>query len=68
LIENVENPLLQSIKMTYNIGLFQAVFIVIPIAFYMLIGFLNFKKPLRNWHIGCWAILIWHCDEARNRI
>lgn len=68
LIDNVKNPILTSIKQTYRIGLFETTFIVSQIGIFMVLGFLNFKNPLKNWYIGCFAILIWYQNEVRNRI
>jgi hypothetical protein len=67
LIENKENPIKQSIKITYKIGLFSALITVIPIAFFMLIGLFNIKNPLKNWYIGCLSVLIWY-EEVSIRI
>ncbi len=68
LLEGVAHPVLESIRHTYRIGLLSALCTVIPIGFYMLAGLLHFKSPLRAWHIGCGAILIWYRHEVRNRV
>jgi len=68
LIDNVKNPILTSIKQTYRIGIWETTFTVCQIGIFMLLGFLNFKNPYKNWHIGCIAILIWYKNEVRNRI
>jgi hypothetical protein len=65
LIENKKNPICESIKMTYQIGLFNAIKTVMLIAFFMLIGLFNFKNPLKNWHIGCLAVVLWY-EEITN--
>jgi len=63
LLDKVENPLLRSIKMTYDIGCLQALLTVMPIGFFMVFGLLNLKKPLKNWYLGCLSILIWYNHE-----
>ena len=68
LIDNVKNPILTSIKQTYRIGLFKTIFTVSQIGIFMILGFLNFKNPFKNWYIGCLAILIWYQNEVRNRV
>lgn len=68
LLDNAERPLLTSMRETYRTGIFTAVFTVIPIGFFMLLGLLNFRDPLRNWYVGCLAVIIWYRDEVRNRI
>jgi hypothetical protein len=67
LIENEKKPICKSIKITYEIGLFNAVKTVIVIAFFMLIGLINFQNPLKNWYIGCLAVVIWY-EEITNRL
>jgi len=66
LIDGVKHPIITSIKMTWEIGFFKAVLIVIPIAIFMLIGLFDIKKRYHNWHIGCLAILFWYLDERKN--
>ncbi len=68
LIDGVEKPIIISIQQTYKIGLFTALTTIIPIGCFMMIGLFNFKKPFRNWYIGCLAIIIWYKNEVRNRI
>jgi len=68
LIDNVKNPILKSIRQTYKIGLFKTIFTVSQIGIFMILGFLNFKNPFKNWYIGCFAILIWYQNEVRNRV
>lgn len=68
LIDNVENPIWQSIKQTYRLGIVKTVFTAILIAFFMLYGLINYTDPLRNWHIGCLALLIWYKNEVRDWI
>ncbi len=68
LIDKIPYPVWKSCKITYQIGLFRAVFTVIRIAFFMLSGILNLKNPFKKWHIGCLFILIWYQNEVRNRI
>ncbi|HEY0030629.1 MAG TPA: hypothetical protein VGC65_07720 [Bacteroidia bacterium] len=68
LIDNVKHPLLTSIRQTYKTGIIRSMANVIPIACYMLIGLFNLHNPLRNWHIGSLAIIIWYQHEIRNRL
>jgi len=68
LIDNVEKPILTSIKQTYKTGILTTLTTVIPIGFFMVFGLLNFKDPFRNWYVGCLAIIIWYQNEIRNRI
>lgn len=63
LIDKVENPIRTSIRMTYEIGIFSVLATVIPIGFFMLIGLLNLRNPLKNWYLGCLSILIWYGYE-----
>ena len=65
LIDKVENPILKSIQMTYEIGVFQALATVIPIGFFMIIGLFNLQNPLKNWYLGCLSILIWYGYEKK---
>ncbi len=67
LLENEKRPWLCSIRMTYQIGLLQAMVTVMWIGFFMLTGLLHRKDPLLNWHIGCLAVLIWFY-EVRDRL
>ena len=58
-----ERPLFyKSILLTYKTGIFTAFFNTIFIAVFMLVGILNFKKPLANWYRGCYVILNWYVD------
>ena len=68
LLDGVAHPVWESIRQTYRIGLLTALRTLIPIGFYMLAGLVRFKSPLRNWHTGCGAILIWYQHEVRNRV
>lgn len=65
LIEESEQPITQSIRMVYSIGFISVLINVIIIAVYMLAGLLNFKKPLFNWHVGCYSILIWYSEVKK---
>jgi len=64
-LDKEKKPCLTSIQMTYRIGLLKAFLIVIPIGVYMMLGLLNRRDPLRNWYLGCLAILIWYLDERK---
>ncbi len=68
LIDNVEKPILTSIKQTYKTGILTTLTTVIPIGFFMIFGLLNFKDPFRNWYVGCLSIIIWYQNEIRNRV
>ncbi|QHT66208.1 hypothetical protein GXP67_05765 [Rhodocytophaga rosea] len=68
LIDKVKYPLLISIKQTYRIGLFKAIFTIMPIGFFMVVGLFHWRKPLLNWHIGCLSVLLWYQDEVRARL
>ncbi|MDX1943509.1 MAG: hypothetical protein SFU99_23280 [Saprospiraceae bacterium] len=68
LIDKVKRPLLNSIRLAYKIGIIRAVFNVLPIAIFMLLGLFNYKKPLYNWYIGCLAILYWYHYEVEGII
>lgn len=60
LIDEVEKPLLKSIKLTYKIGVLGSMSIVLCIAVYMLSGFFELTSPFKKWHIGCLAVLFWY--------
>jgi hypothetical protein len=68
LIDKTPYLLWKSIKITYKIGVFKAIYRVMHIAIFMLLGLLNLKNPFKNWHIGCIFILIWYQNEVRNRL
>lgn len=68
ILDKVKSPILCSIKHTYAMGILIALFNVIPIGFFMIVGLLNRKDPFLNWHIGCLAILFWYKDEVSNRL
>lgn len=68
MIDRVEKPFYSSVKATYKVGFFRCLFSTIVIAAYMIVGFFRFKDPLRNWYVGCMAILIWYKNEIRNRL
>lgn len=63
LIDGHPKPLLSSIRMTYRLGLWRAVGNTLPIGVYMLAGLWKRSEPLRHWHEGCLAILIWYEKE-----
>jgi hypothetical protein len=68
LLEKTPNPIQKSIQLTYKIGVFKAMWIVIRVAIFMLKGLFYVKNPFRNWHIGCLFILIWYENEVKNRL
>ena len=67
LIDSAKHPLWESIRMTYRIGIINAVITVLPIGVFMVFGLLNLKDPYRNWYLGCLAITIWYNDEIAYR-
>jgi hypothetical protein len=68
LIDNVKNPLQTSIRQSYKTGILKTLFTVMPIGFYMVAGLFRPHDPLRNWYVGCMAIIIWYQHEVRNRV
>ncbi len=68
LLDRCPNPIWNSIKLPYKMGIFSLIITVIPIGFFMIMGLFDVKNPLRNWYIGCNSILIWYQHEIRNRI
>lgn len=68
LIDDVNKPLRESLKLTYEVSTFNAFLNVMPISIFMVIGLFNFKNPLKNWYIGCLSILFWYEDAIRNRL
>ena len=67
LIDGSPSPVISSFRLTYKAGIIRSLINVIPIAFFMLIGILNFREPFRNWYTGCMAILFWYEDEVGDR-
>lgn len=68
LIDQVPSPIWTSIRQSWRIGIFKTMLIVIPIGIFMIFGLFNVRAPLRNWHLGSLAIIIWYEHEVRNRI
>lgn len=68
LIDSTKNPFQESIKLSYKIGIVKAFLNVMPISVFMIIGLFNYKKPLRNWYLGCLAVLIWYEEAIGNRV
>jgi hypothetical protein len=67
LIDRAKNPLRTSMKATYRVGIGNCFITVIPISAYMLLGLFRLTNPLRNWYIGCLAIVIWYNNEIRDK-
>ncbi|HTF82723.1 MAG TPA: hypothetical protein VL947_13400 [Cytophagales bacterium] len=65
LLDKVSKPIVKSILYTYKVGPFKALFIVLQIGTFMVLGLLNFRNPLRKWYIGCISVLIWYELEVR---
>lgn len=68
LTDGAPAPVRMGMAMIFRIGVIRCIFTVIPIAVYMLFGLLRRKEPLRNWYVGCMAILIWYHHETGNGI
>jgi hypothetical protein len=68
IIDRVQNPVIESIRQTYRIGLLKSVITVVPIALYMISGLFSYRAPFVRWHVGCLAILIWYQHEIRDWI
>ena len=68
LIDSESRPLLASLRATHKIGVGKCLAMVLPIAGFMLIGFLRKTDRLRNWYVGCLAIVIWYDHEVRARL
>lgn len=68
ILDGARRPLLASIRLTYRIGYFRALVMVMRLGGFMVAGLFNLKNPTRNWHIGCLAVIIWYQHEGRNRI
>lgn len=64
LIEKAEQPIRQSISLTYRMGLIRTTWTLILIATYMMVGLFNLKRPLKNWYVGCMAIINWYKNEV----
>lgn len=65
LLDRVAHPLRASIRATYRVGLLKALAWTLAIAAFMLAGLLNRRRPWRNWHIGCLALIHWYHHEVR---
>jgi len=63
LIGGVDHPIAKSIRMTYQIGIFTTLKTIIPIGVFMVLGLFRRQHPLKNWYLGCLAVLIWYVDE-----
>ena len=68
LIDHSKRPVIRGIQATFKIGMLKCLSIVIPISLFMLTGLFRKGDSVRNWYIGCLAILIWYNNEVRNRI
>ena len=65
LLDGVAHPLHTSIRATYRVGFFKALAWTLVLAAFMLAGLLDRRRPWRNWHIGCLALIYWYRDEVR---
>lgn len=68
LIDGEPRPLLASLRATHKIGVGRCLAMVVPIAGFMVLGLLRKTDRLRNWYVGCLAIIIWYNHEIRARL
>ena len=68
LLDRVAHPLRTSVRATYRVGLFKALAWTLVIAAFMLAGLRRRRRPWRNWHIGCLALIYWYHHEIRARV
>jgi hypothetical protein len=68
LLDHSSKPILTGLYKVFEIGIAKCLSIVMPIAFLMLAGLFRKRNGLRNWHLGCLAILIWYHNEVRTRV
>jgi len=68
LIDGEPRPILASLRTTHKIGVGKCLAMVVPIAGFMLFGLLRKTDRLRNWYVGCLAIIIWYDHEIRARL
>jgi len=68
LLDRVAHPLRASIRATYRVGFWKALVWTLTLAAFMLAGLLNRRRPWRNWHIGCLALIYWYRHEVRARV
>ena len=66
LIDQSPAPLRESIAMTRNIRTINAVWVILPIGVFMLLGLFYWKNPLKHWYLGCLAVVIGYMVE-RNK-
>ena len=64
LLDRVAHPLRASLRATYRVGLLKALAWTLTIAAFMLAGLLC-RRPWRNWHVGCLALIHWYHHEVR---
>jgi hypothetical protein len=65
LLDRVAHPLRASIRATYRVGFWKALAWTLAIAAFMLAGLLRRRRPWRNWHVGCLALIYWYHHEVR---
>jgi hypothetical protein len=68
LLDNSRKPVLSGLNKVFEIGIGKCLLTVMPIAFFMVLGLFRKGNHLRNWHIGCLAILILYNNEVRARL
>jgi hypothetical protein len=68
LLDRVAHPLRASIRATYRVGFWKALAWTLALAAFMLAGLLHRRRPWRNWHIGCLALIYWYRYEVRARV
>jgi len=64
LLDGIPAPLSASMRLTYRVGIVTCLLTVLLLAGYMLLGLLRFDRPLKNWYIGCLAVLLWYVEET----
>jgi hypothetical protein len=67
LIDRSPAPLRESMAMTRKIGTIKAVWVILPIGIFMLLGLFHWKKPFKHWYLGCLAVVIWYILERKAR-
>lgn len=67
LIDHSSHPFRASRAAIRRIGTLRALYVVLPIGVWMVLGLLRLHQPLRNWYLGCLAILIWYEHEVGDR-
>jgi hypothetical protein len=70
LVDDRDAPIRTSLALTKRVGYLTVLCNVIPIAVFMILGWLVRRRGLEAWLIGCMAILIWYeraCSRNSDR-